>query len=282
MTIHVENLGGGIGEGKPPVVPPNAQARYVLDIMSGPDYEGPLAPYWSTAYIGSDPHNMGLHLRRSELTYRMHIDPAGENPDPGGKPFQSGIVIWPWPLAWYTQVRATSQTVIGIDDMDRSGVGSGSISCLGCFSGNLGSGGQCYALTASVDWTDPAFRIGLHLQLWTFPNVPNISGTTAPNTKLTIENLVNCGFVDIGDRLFLYTVDKGSSWDISGWVVPHFNDGNPWQWELRGYMKDRNDAGIQAGMGAYAFNTWSSVKTFTVIGALVVGWGPNDVPPTLP
>lgn len=290
MAVFIENLVAGIGRAQPEPSPihPGSQATYVVDPLSASEYPGPMAPYWSQAYIGSDSINMGLKLERGQYSYYMPVSVLGTNPPPIGKYFQSGLVFWPWPLAWTTQVRRNSQSVIAIWDMDRSGNGLSSISCLGCFSGNTASGGQCYAFTAGVDGDDaPQYRIAVNLQRWTFPDVPVINAAEPPNRNLVIETLAPGGYLDDneplwGTRLFLYTINRGSTWDISGWVVYRSNLPDPWVFHLIAYVKGINDPGIQAGMGAFAVNTWASTAPIGIMGSAVVGWGPNDVPPELP
>lgn len=277
MAVSVENLGAGLGQVTPPAppIPPGTQATYVLDPMSSNEYDGPLAPYWSMDYTGSTSSNDGLTLRRSDIPYYMHIDP---NPSTA----QSGIVFWPWPLAWYTQLKHNSQTVCGIGGFwggpEPSWGGlllpNQSISCLTGFTGNMGQSGACYALTARTNSnatgnTFSPYEIDLKLERWTFPNNPNID-------DLFIETLVDCGQIENFDRIFLRQEVTGNQWNIGAWIVKDFNADPNWQYIERGRIMNANDPNIQAGMGAFAIIN-RAPATITISGALVVGWGPNDI-----
>lgn len=277
MAIHIENLGGGSGgPAFPPKFDPTFKAPQLpvyVHIWSPP--QTTIGSAWRMDYIGSDALNLGLLLSIDATYNALRFTPSGVNPPPSGF-FQSGILLTPLQLAWFTQMRSRHFSEITVlPGLSLTQAGSAAASALCCLAGGANSG-QCYALSAATHGEPPRTHLDLAIEHWTFPNVPNIGTAQLPNTELKIVTLLQCGQVVNGDRIQFEAIDLGNAWRLTAYV----NAGRfpPPGSDFRGTVTDSR---IGAGQPGLAVITYSGVQPIG-IGTFAGGWGPNDVPFPIP
>lgn len=269
MTVTAENLGGGGS-----VFPPKGtQLAVMIDNFTEPlNPNGKINSSWRVDFIGSDSLNMGVPVTINNQFNAITFTPVGQNPPSAGL-FQSGSILTPLPLAWYTQIRATQMSVITIVNENFTQSGLCALSAICCLSGGMQSG-QCYTLTAATYGDPPRHDLVLQVQKWNLPNIPNIGTAQPPNTRWVPTNLLSCGFIHSGDRIIFQAIDQGSSWRLIAAMIPDFLSGNPGPMEIRGVI---TDSSIGAGQPALGGITFAGVEPFSMRD-FVGGFGPNDRP----
>lgn len=262
MAVYVDTGGGGGGAVFPPK---GTQLPFLIYHFNVPE----LSAQWGTSYIGTDSPNTGLLITTGLPENFLTFTPIPFFTP--GEPFQSGVILTPLQLAWYTQIRRTHRSVISVASLDKTSLGGSAASVLCCFSAT-NIGGQTYALTASNDVDTPGHPLILHIQRWIFPNVcsPFTTGLVAPATRFQIINLLNCGLIDNNQRIFFEAVDHGSFWRLNA-IVSNVDVTNL---HVVGTV---DDSTIGAGMPALAAITFSSISPIKVFD-FVGGFGPNDQP----
>lgn len=271
MTVVVDNLGSS-GAGAP-FPPKGTQLAVMVDNFIEPENpNGVINAKWRVDYIGSDAINMGLPVSINNQFDTITFTPVGVNPPPVGPFYQSGVVLTPLPLAWYTQTRATQECFITLFDCPLNQPGLFTMATLCCLSQGCQLG-QCYALNAHTDGEPPRVDMDLTIQRWKFPNVPNIGSAQPPNTNWVETQLLTCGKVHPRDRILFQAIDQGASWRLIAAVIPNFID-NPGPMEIRGVV---TDSVIGAGQPALAGIGFTSTNPFSMRD-FVGGFGPNDKP----
>lgn len=277
MTIHIENLGGG---GSGPAFPPKfdptftaPQLPVLVHIWNPP--QTTIGSGWRMDYIGSDAINLGMLLTLDGTYNALRFTPSGVNPPPAGF-FQSGILLTPLQLAWFSQMKSRHFSEMTLrQGLSLTQAGSAAASALCCLSGGANSG-QCYALSAAAQGEAPRTHLNLAIEYWQFPNVPNIGTAQAPNTELEIDTLLTCGQVVNGDRIQFEAIDLGTSWRLTAYV----NAGR-FPSDFQGFRGTVTDSRIGAGQPGLAVVTYSGVQPIE-IGDFAGGWGPSDVPFPIP